>query len=329
MKQLQFPTPKTPRSEDADTALIRTDEFRASSMKATNPLGFLAALGAQAAFAGADDAPRLHWTDDIYPHAVFTGAGAHEIINRAITQLSLLRYSNALNPLKDDLKLAPEDIRGYLCKSSRESEMDERLASALLAEAALDEKGQKAKPTDLYFTAGNQQFAKICRSVIDAAMADDGDGIRKALETDTPYADSPTLMWDVRDDRNYALMHRDPAKLAKITHPGLESFAIMGMSAYPAFMQNQEKATRTTIPGASGNWKQTIFTYPIWDKPTTPPVVRSLIAHASYPPDSANNAPRESDLIGWGVTTIFKTTIIRTDQGGYGAFLPPKIIWQA
>ena len=328
MEQLQLSLTKKPQS-DALAPQSESEQLRLPSMKATNPLGFLAALGAQTAFTGAAAAPRLHWTDDVYPHAVITGATEREIISQAITQLSLLLHSSALNPPNGDLKLAPQEIRQYLQNSSGEGEIAERLASALLAEAALDEKGKKAKPTDLYFTAGNQEFAKMCRDILGAAGEDDGDGVHKALLSDTPYAKGPTLMWDVRDDRNYALMHRNPSGLAKLTHPGLESFAIMGISAYPAFLKKQGKATRTIIPGATGNWKRTTFTYPIWDKPATLPAVRSLIAHASYPPDRANTTLREDDLIGWGVTKIMETTITRTDQGGYGAFIPPKIVWQA
>ena len=340
MEQLQLPLTESPKPAAAAAAPpFHSEPLRIASMKATNPLGFLAALGAQAAFTGADNAPRLHWTDDVYPHAVITGASEQEVVSQAITQLSLLRKSYALDPRKDkdnpnkpknDLKLAPQEIRRYLQQASDESELAERLASALLAEAALDEKGQKAKPTDLYFTAGNQEFAKMCQEIMDAASRDDGEGVRKALITDAPYdAKAPTLMWDVRDDRNYALMHRNPSGLAKIAHPGLESFAIMGISAYPAFMQKRGNSARTIISGAAGSWKRTTFTYPIWDKPATLPAVRSLIAQASYPPDNANSGVRETDLIGWGVTKIMQTTITRTDQGGYGAFLPPKIIWQA
>lgn len=330
MNQLQLSLTQIPnRDAIASDPQSHSEEVQLPSMKATNPLGFLAALGAQAAFTGAPTAPQLHWTDDVYPQAVITGVTEQEIISQAITQLSLLYFSPALNPIQNDLKLAPQEIRRYLCKASHKDELPERIASALLAEAALDEKGAKAKPTDLYFTAGNQEFAKMCREILLASTEDDGDGVRKALLTDAPYAKASTLMWDVRDDRNYALMHRNPSGLSKITHPGLESFAIMGISAYPAFMKKQGKATRTVIPGATGNWKRTTFTYPIWNKPATLPAVRYLIAHASYPPNSANSTLREEDLIGWGITKIMETTITRTDQGGYGAFIPPKIVWQA
>ena len=39
-------------------------------LEGTNPLGFLAALGVQVAFADEDTQPRLWWSDDVTPHAV-------------------------------------------------------------------------------------------------------------------------------------------------------------------------------------------------------------------------------------------------------------------
>ena len=36
-------------------------------LEGTNPLGFLAALGVQVAFANEDEQPRLWWSDDVTP----------------------------------------------------------------------------------------------------------------------------------------------------------------------------------------------------------------------------------------------------------------------
>ena len=41
-----------------------------TGLEGTNPLGFLAALGVQVAFASEGKQPRLWWSDDIIPHAV-------------------------------------------------------------------------------------------------------------------------------------------------------------------------------------------------------------------------------------------------------------------
>ena len=39
-------------------------------LEGTNPLGFLAALGVQVAFANNREQPRLWWSEDITPHAI-------------------------------------------------------------------------------------------------------------------------------------------------------------------------------------------------------------------------------------------------------------------
>ena len=43
------------------------NQTRLTGLEGTNPLGFLAALGVQVAFASEGDQPRLWWSDDIIP----------------------------------------------------------------------------------------------------------------------------------------------------------------------------------------------------------------------------------------------------------------------
>ena len=85
-------------------------ELNLTSMKATNPLGYLAALGAQAVFADSDAMPNLHWTNDAFSHAVITETTEQEIVNQAMYQLTLLRKSVALNAPKDDLKMSADEM---------------------------------------------------------------------------------------------------------------------------------------------------------------------------------------------------------------------------
>lgn len=306
-------------------------ELNLTSMKATNPLGYLAALGAQAVFADSDAMPKLHWTNDAFSHAVITETTGREIVNQAMYQLTRLRKSVALNAPKDDLKMSAAEIKAYLHCASKEGGISEKIASALVAQGSLAT-NKKAKPTDFYFTAGQQRFLKICQAIISAATKDDGESIRKALNTDTPYvqAKSLTLMWDIRDSSNYALSASDPSKIAKIVHPGMEALAIIGLTAYPAFLAQTGKTSRTIAPGFTGTWKSAKFTYPIWSNPATEPAAHSLITHApTIYNDSKNPSLAHSILVGWGVTKLLQSTISRSGKGGAGAFNPPEIIWQA
>ena len=137
-----------------------------AGLDGTNPLGFLAALGVQVIFETEDEQPRLWWSDDVAPHAIvdekFT---VDSIVAQALNAFAYWGNSLSINPRRrdgstmpkgDDLKLIPEDIEAYLDQAAR-CKWSGGLAAALLAQGSLDNQGV-AKPTDFYFTAGQQKF---------------------------------------------------------------------------------------------------------------------------------------------------------------------------
>ena len=140
-----------------------------------------------------------------------------------------------------------------------------------------------------------------------------------------PYeSKSPSLGWDVTDDRVYALRAMDPSDAGekKLTNPGVEALALLGLSRYPVFAGQ----VRTETQGCSGTWKSGSYSWPVWGRPASPRAVKSLLAHAYSHPAVSN---RDRWYRGWGVTTILLSPIRRTDQGGYGTFGPPEVVWRA
>ena len=284
-------------------------------LEGTNPLGFFAALGVQVAFDGATDIPRLWWSDDVVPHAVVDDSfSLGEIADRAMEVFPVWLGSPAiftgLEP-SGDVKFKESDIATYLA-NSRDSGPGAGLAACLVAEGSLDNNGV-AKPTDLHFTAGQMKFLKIVAEVLKGVTAED---LRDGMTGPWPYQSKlGSLMWDVTDDSNYALSASDPSKGKKLTNPGPEALAILGISRYPVF----GSSGRTLTQGASGGWKRGSFTWPIWTKPGSHRVVASLLAHA---------ANAEADLLpAWGVTRVMQSAIRRSSQGRYGTFGPPEVIW--
>ncbi|MYH71433.1 MAG: hypothetical protein F4153_02460 [Acidimicrobiia bacterium] len=210
-----------------------------------------------------------------------------------------------------DVKFKESDIAVYLARS-RSSALGVRLAASLVAEGSLDNSGV-AKPTDLYFTAGQQKFLKMVADVLNGVTAED---LAIGLTGPWPYrSELSSLMWDVADDSNYALSASDPSKGKKLTNPGPEALAILGISKYPVF----GCSGRTMTQGASGGWKRGSFTWPIWSKPGSHRVVPSLLAHAA--------SDRVDLFPAWGITRIMQSAIRRSSQGGYGTFGPPEVIW--
>ncbi len=327
-----------------------------TGLEGTNPLGFLAALGVQVVFARESEPPRLWWSDDVTPHAVVDGdCTIDRIADRALDVFDKLAGGPALAPdipkvdeinLKesvqekyrkqkiDELKLLPSDIKAYL-EQARKDCFGGALSTSLVTEGSLADwidKGKAvkyrngnparvAKPSDLYFTAGNQKFLETARRVLDGVSRED---VLVGLEGPWKYASPlPSLMWDVTDDRVYALRAYDPGPEKKLTNPGSEALAILGLSLHPVFAGRD----RTLTQGCSGTWKAGFYSWPLWRKPARPHAVKSLLAHASH--HDPTTTDRHRWFRSWGVALVFRSPIHRSGQGGYGTFGPPEVVWQA
>ncbi len=299
-----------------------------TGLEGTNPLGFLAALGAQVVFTTDSEQPRLWWSDDITPHAVVDAdITVDRIADRALEVCGEWSDSAALTPRRpdgsampqgDELKLAPVDARTWL-EHVRENDSAESLIAALVAEGSLDKQGV-TKPSDLYFTAGQQKFLDMVRQILSGVSRED---LLIGLDGPWSYRSRlPSLMWDVSDDRVYALTADDPAKEKKLTNPGPEALAILGLSRYPVFADRG----RTLTQGCSGSWKSGSYSWPLWRKPASPHAVKAVLAHAFDHPKATN---RQRWFRSWGIAMVLRSPIRRSGQGGYGTFGPPEVAWQA
>ena len=302
------------------------NETSLAGLEGTNPLAFLAALGVQVAFKNEYEQPRLWWSDEITPHAMvdkeFT---VDRIADQAFEVFAHWKNSLAVNPTRmdgsampkdDELKLMPDDIRAYL-RQADQCDLGGDLATALVAEGSLDNQGV-AKPSDFYFAAGQQKFLQTVRKILSAVgRADLVAGLAGPWRYESQL---PSLGWDVADDRVYALRANNPSPEKKPTNPGPEALAILGLSLYPVFAGRG----RTLTQGCSGSWKAGHYSWPLWRKRSGPHAVKSLLAHACSPATSSHQRWYRS----WGVSTILRSPIRRSGQGGYGTFGPPEVMWQ-
>ena len=300
-----------------------------TGIEGTNPLGFLAALGVQVAFESEPEQPLLWWSDDVTPHAVVDeNFSVDRIGDQALQVFDQWKSSLALDPKHHDgsslhkgdaLKLSSDDMRIYLSQAVQDNTASP-LISALIAEGSLDRK-REAKPSDLYFTAGQQKFLAMARKILNGVTKHD---VIEGLEGPWSYSSKlPSLMWDVVDDRVYALAADDPSKEKKLTNPGPEALALLGMSRHQVFGVRN----RTLTLGCSGSWKEGRYTWPLWHRPASPSSVMSLLVHASH--DRPTETERHRWFRAWGIVTVLKSPIRRSGQGGYGTFAPPEVVWQA
>ena len=303
--------------------MTSSDVTRLPGLPGDNPLGFFAALGVQVALADQSADHRLHWTDDPIPHPVLSPArGLNEIAQAACEVAMAWLDGPALDESIDPgLKLKPDDIQEYLSRG-RAARSSGSLSACLLAENSLDN-NRKAKPSDLYFTAGQQKFVSMARTILGEVTEEE---IVDDMAKPWSYrSQRESLMWDCVDDRDHALSAADPtdkSRNPKLTNPGAEALAVIGLSRYPCFASSQGTLTQ----GCSGSWKRGLFVWPLWPAPTTARAVRSLLAQVAAPEGSER---RRADWYrAWGISRVMQSQIRRSSQGGYGTFGPPRVVWQ-
>lgn len=285
-----------------------------TGLRGNNPLGYLAGLGVLAILEhlGA----LLEWTDETIPKAVLHSDLSKEAITEAImadakvvSEWSVLSLTN--------FKINKELLDSFFTTGSS---AEQAFRSAMITDITVD--GSKnIKPTDLYFLAGTQSFTGTALQLIDVITPDQ---ITETLYGPWSYSGKKvgTFMWDSRDDRNYALMARNPSDSSnspKMTMPGADWLAFRGLGYLPAF----GTISRVYNPGISGGWKRGAWAWALWRGPISGRVVRSLL----------QTLPRGGPEVftNWkppgGVFRAYQSQIVRSDQGGYGTARPPKMVW--
>ena len=307
--------------------------YRIAALEGSNPMGFLAALGCLEVTqrTGLDTA--LKWEPSLVGTPVLTGVDSFDgLLDMVLSDrdrvlgATALRWPEKTNPI-DDVKFASaEETRRYLqaCRAADDAVLSESIAAGLVPEVSVDGSG-KAKPTDLHFTAGNQKLLEMVRTLGEAL---DEHHLREALEGPWSYSVAlPSFMWDASDDRVYALSATNPATGKKPTIPGADWLAFRALALLPVVGRLHRKGGRTLTPGAGGRWKTGHWTWPLWLEPLVAFEVRVLMGQMPTERDSAVRARRWSPPL--GTFRVLRSSIVRSDQGGYGTVRPPRTLWAA
>lgn len=303
------------------------NELPLPALEGTNPLGFLAALGVLDGLAVITPEATLRWTDDLVPHAIIGGAGDLDEILDTLdkdreewTRSSLLRFPEDDQEPLSDAKPDGERLRKWFefVAGPASSATDSDHLCAIVAEGAFDN-NNRAKPTHLHFTAGQQQFLNMVRSL---SRNVDKERLHEAVCGPWRYDSTlPSLSWDSRGERVYAVRATNPSKDKRLGVPGADWLAFRGLVHYPV-MRTDRGTLRTTACDAE--WKSSAFRWPLWKVPATRNVVRSLVADPRLVAKDAR--PRARDLEARGITSVLRALIRRSDQGGYGSFGAAEIL---
>lgn len=305
-------------------------ELALIGLDGTNPLGFLAALGALFELDHAGCEPTLRWTDDLGPCPVVTGAASIDELVPILDQgrrrwldSPVLAWP-AEEPITE-VKAEPDELcrwAHHVADSVDDDRASSDLWSALVAEGALDN-GGKAKPTHLHFMAGQQRFLGMARQL---AAELDRDRLHEALTGPWRYNSAlPSLNWDARGERIYALRASNPSKEKRLGVPGADWLAFLGISGY--LVANRNGRLETTA--CSRPWKRSAFRWPLWGVPIGLWTARSLLADPELVGAEKQRRLHPGRLAARGVLRVLEAPIRRTDQGGYGSFGAPTVLAEA
>lgn len=326
-----------------------TDTLRLTGLDGSNPLGFLAALGLlrildhQASITNTD-CPRLHWVEDGYWYPVLHGQKDIEEVIETVMDDKIswvhdiafrLAYDETGQRLVDpgapnairDLKPKPAVMRAFLDRvatigseesMTRESWLFARrsmdTAAAYGSELIQDRTKGNTKPLALHFAAGQQSFLDAASKLREGISHDDV--LEALIGPWKGQSKLPSMSWDATIARVYALRASDPSAEKRGSTAGADWLAFVALGLLLVTPRGRDLVTA----GVRGGWKNSAFTWALWDGPMSVAVVRSILAMKN--PSRLRVDERKAR----GISVVFSSAITRSDQGGYGSFAPSGVV---
>jgi len=226
-----------------------------------------------------------------------------------------------------DLKPKPAVMRQFLnrvaagaemptqsCEAAAATHRSMDTAAAYGSELIQDRTKGNTKPLALHFLAGKQTFLDAAAKLRDGLHEDD---VKEALLG--PWKGQsrlPSMSWDATVFRNYALRASDPSGEKRGSTPGADWLAFVSLGLFLVTPVGGELITA----GVRGGWKNSTFTWALWHGALNTSVIRSVLT--ARQPAKLSAAERR----GRGIGVVFSSTIMRSDQGGYGSFAPARVL---
>jgi len=298
-----------------------------------NPLGFFAALGLlrvldDDAFRRDVSRPRLRFATAGEPVPTVSADLAMDAIVAVVlddarqqgeNHALQLAYTTGGEPIVAgdpsavrDLKPPPPLAKGLLEACATRTPRESALVAGWFSELVADNNGN-TKPTALHFTAGQQSFLAMVEDLRQGITSND---VREALLG--PWLNTsrlPSLSWDSSVARNYALRASNPSKEKRGSVPAANWLGVIAMEFFPVAPQRGKLATTAV----KGGWKDSVFTWPLWDRPLTASAAAALLRIDL-------RRMRSAEWAALGVTRVYEAAIQRSEQGGYGSFSPAAVV---
>lgn len=309
-------------------------------LDASNPLGYLASLGLLQVLCDSESALephtrwRLSWHDEGRWLAVVHGVADIEFLVRRLhadvaswrDELALqlaydeegARVSASTDKATFDLKPKPDTFRAFTDEVAGDCAPDRlrsaRLVAAYGSELISDNNGN-LKPTALHFTAGQQTFLGMVRTLQQGLTAND---FREALLGPWQNVSKlPSLSWNASAPRVYAYRADNPSGEKRGSVPAADWLAFIGLRFFPV----ASKRSRLLTTCVEGGWKDSRLRWPIWTPALTVNAIRSLLTWRGL-----RDAAVQERGAAAGIAAIYESRILRSDQGGYGSFSPASVL---
>lgn len=286
-----------------------SESYLLRGIDGSNPLGFLAAVGAARLLEGA----RLGWGVEgcvWRPTLWVPDLATEEALCARLAELTRVAPA-AVKMLGKNLTVAPEVFGAYMEKVERLGRQGEPAAGGYAAafgsEVCVDAKRNRIESTKLSFItgSGHQDFVT---TVVRLSEAVDAGHIREALFGLWERKDkSLSFRWDPQDAAEYALCAGDPSKEGAWTVWGANRLAFEALPLFP--VQPTRRGLRTT--GFREEKYPEEFSWPMWEAAVGVDTMRALFAYGELQAASPNRAA----LGAMGIGEVFRAPRVRIGPG--------------
>ena len=284
-------------------------------IEGSNPLGFLAAIGALRLFdmMWRDERIQLRWIRDVGWRPEMSGLpieGELELCQQLHEQGAWVPLE-AFSELGNNVTVAQALFAGVVRQISNATIGADRRATDFAAAFGSDVFEDKDKGrieyTDLCFItgSGHQHFLGTAKALAQSAGPEH---LREGLFEPWRYADKGLSMrWDPDDAKEYALRWRDPSVGGVSSIWGANRLAFEALPLFPTVPT--ERGLRTT--GFRTQKRAHEFTWPIWTQRASVDTVRSLVGLRELEEET----PDRAELEPMGIADVFRVQRVRIGQG--------------
>jgi hypothetical protein len=283
--------------------------FLLRGIDGSNPLGFLAAVGALRMLTGS----RLGWSMEAgvwQPLLTVAGLDSENDICERLAERARLEPME-IRMLGKNLTVEPELYSAYVDKAAQLLSAGDasaaEYAAAFGSEVCVDQRKHRIDYTNLSFItgSGHQDFVSTALKLSESVTAEH---IREALFGPWQYKDkSLSFRWDPADAAEYALSASNPSKDGAWTVWGANRLAFEALPLLP--VQPTRSGLRTT--GFREERYPEEFTWPIWHVALDADTVRSLLSLGEL----QEECPPRPDLRAMGIGEVFRSPRVRIGQG--------------